>query len=244
MSKTVLITGASKGIGANMAIRYAEKGYNVVMNYNNSVQSAILLQKSLTESGYNVIAYKANVRNRLEVELMVKEALYRFGSIDILINNAGISSQGLFTDMSEQEWNDIVGTNLTGVFNCTQAVLPHMINQKSGSILNISSMWGEVGASCEVAYSATKAAVIGMTKALAKEVGPSGITVNCITPGLIDTAMNQNLAIEDVSAIIDQTPVGRIGNTNDIASTALFLTSDEASFITGQIIGVNGGFVI
>lgn len=244
MSKTVLITGASKGIGANMAIRYAEKGYNVVMNYNNSVQSAILLQKSLKESGYNVIAYKANVRNRLEVELMVKEALYRFGSIDILINNAGISSQGLFTDMSEQEWNDIVGTNLTGVFNCTQAVLPHMINQKSGSILNISSMWGEVGASCEVAYSATKAAVIGMTKALAKEVGPSGITVNCITPGLIDTAMNQNLAIEDVSAIIDQTPVGRIGNTNDIASTALFLTSDEASFITGQIIGVNGGFVI
>ncbi len=244
MSKTVLITGASKGIGANMAIRYAEKGYNVVMNYNNSVQSAILLQKSLKESGYNVIAYKANVRNRLEVELMVKEALYRFGSIDILINNAGISSQGLFTDMSEQEWNDIVGTNLTGVFNCTQAVLPHMINQKSGSILNISSMWGEVGASCEVAYSATKAAVIGMTKALAKEVGPSGITVNCITPGLIDTAMNQNLAIEDVSAIIDQTPVGRIGTTNDIASTALFLTSDEASFITGQIIGVNGGFVI
>ncbi len=244
MSKTVLITGASKGIGANMAIRYAEKGYNVVMNYNNSVQSAILLQKSLKESGYNVIAYKANVKNRLEVELMVKEALYRFGSIDILINNAGISSQGLFTDMSEQEWNDIVGTNLTGVFNCTQAVLPHMINQKSGSILNISSMWGEVGASCEVAYSATKAAVIGMTKALAKEVGPSGITVNCITPGLIDTAMNQNLAIEDVSAIIDQTPVGRIGNTNDIASTAIFLTSDEASFITGQIIGVNGGFVI
>ncbi len=244
MSKTVLITGASKGIGANMAIRYAEKGYNVVMNYNNSVQSAILLQKSLNESGYNVIAFKANVKNRLDVELMVKETLYRFGSIDILVNNAGIANQALFTEISEQDWNDVIGVNLTGVFNCCQAVLPHMINQKSGSILNISSMWGEVGASCEVAYSAAKAGVIGLTKALAKEVGPSGITVNCITPGLIDTTMNQNLAIEDVSSIIDNTPLGRIGTTNDIASAALFLTSDEASYITGQVLGISGGFVI
>ena len=244
MSKTVLITGASKGIGATMAIRYAEKGYNVVMNYNSSVQSAILLQKSLKESGYNVIAYKANVKNRLEVDLMVKEALYRFGSIDILINNAGVSNQSLVTDMSEQEWNDVIGVDLTGVFNCCQAVLPHMINQKSGSILNVSSMWGEVGASCEVAYSAAKAGVIGFTKALAKEVGPSGITVNCITPGLIDTAMNQNLTIEDVTAIIDETPLGRIGTTNDVASAALFLTSEDASYITGQVLGVNGGYVI
>lgn len=124
MSKTVLITGASKGIGANMAIRFAEKGYNVVMNYNNSVQSALILQRSLKESGYNVIAYKANVKNRLEVDLMIKEALYRFGSIDILINNAGIANQSLITELSEQDWNDIIGVNLTGVFNCTQAVLP------------------------------------------------------------------------------------------------------------------------
>lgn len=244
MSKTVLITGASKGIGATMAIRFAEKGYNVVMNYNNSVQSAILLQKSLKESGYSVIAFKANVKNRLDVELMVKETLYRFGSIDILINNAGVANQSLFTDVSEQDWNDIIGVNLTGVFNCCQAVLPHMISQKSGSILNISSMWGEVGASCEVAYSAAKAGVIGLTKALAKEVGPSGITVNCITPGLIDTAMNQNLPIDDVSAMINDTPMGRIGTTNDVASAALYLTSDEATYITGQILGVNGGFVI
>lgn len=244
MSKTVLITGASKGIGATMAIMYAEKGYNVVMNYNNSVQSAVLLQKSLKESGYNVIAYKANVKNRMEVELMVKETIYRFGSIDILVNNAGIASQGLFTDLSEQEWNDIIGVNLTGTFNCCQAVLPHMINQKSGSILNISSMWGEVGASCEVAYSASKAAVIGLTKALAKEVGPSGITVNCITPGLIDTAMNQNLPIDAVAEMLEETPLGRMGTTNDVASAALYLTSEEAGFITGQVLGVNGGFVI
>ncbi len=244
MSKTVLITGASKGIGANMAIRFAESGYNVIMNYNSSVQSAILLQKSLKESGYSVIAYKANVKNRLEVDLMIKEAIYRFGGIDVLINNAGISNQSVITDVSEQEWNDIIGVNLTGVFNCSQAVLPHMINQKSGSIINISSMWGEVGASCEVAYSAAKAGVIGLTKALAKEVGPSGITVNCITPGLIDTSMNQNLAIEDVTAIIDETPLGRIGSTDDVASAALFLASEQASYITGQILGVNGGFVI
>lgn len=244
MSKTVLITGASKGIGATMAIRFAEKGYNVVMNYNSSVQSAVLLQKSLKESGYNVIAYKANVKNRLEVDLMVKEAIYRFGSIDILVNNAGIANQSLITDLSEQEWNDIIGVNLNGVFNCCQAVLPHMINQKSGSILNISSMWGEVGASCEVAYSAAKAGVIGFTKALAKEVGPSGITVNCITPGLIDTAMNQNLAIDEVTAMIEDTPLGRIGTTNDVAEAALYLTSNEASYITGQVLGVNGGYVI
>jgi len=244
MSKTVLITGASKGIGANMAIRFAEKGYNVVMNYNNSVQSAIILQRSLKESGYSVIAYKANVRNRLEVDLMVKEALYRFGSIDILINNAGISNQSLITDLSEQDWNDIIGVNLTGVFNCSQAVLPHMINQKSGKIINISSMWGEVGASCEVAYSAAKAGVIGFTKALAKEVGPSGITVNCITPGLIETSMNQELTVEDITSIVEDTPMGRIGSTDDVASAALFLASDESEFITGQILGVNGGLVI
>lgn len=244
MSKTVLITGASKGIGANMAIRFAEKGYNVVMNYNNSVQSAIILQRSLKESGYSVIAYKANVRNRLEVDLMVKEAIYRFGSIGILINNAGISNQSLITDLSEQDWNDIIGVNLTGVFNCTQAVLPHMINQKSGKIINISSMWGEVGASCEVAYSAAKAGVIGFTKALAKEVGPSGITVNCITPGLIETSMNQELTVEDITSIVEDTPMGRIGSTDDVASAALFLASDESQFITGQILGVNGGLVI
>ena len=244
MNKTVLITGASKGIGATMAIRFAEKGYNVVMNYNSSVQSALILQKSLEESGYSVTAFRANVRNRADVDLMIKETIYKYGSIDILINNAGISSQGLFTDLSEVEWNEIVGVNLNGVFNCTQAALPHMIKNKSGKIINISSMWGEVGASCEVAYSATKAAVIGFTKALAKEVGPSGINVNCITPGLIETGMNQALSIEDVEALVNDTPMGRIGTTNDVAEAALFLASDEADFITGQILGINGGLVI
>lgn len=244
MSKTVLITGASKGIGAATAILFAEKGYNVVMNYNNSVQSALILQKSLSESGYKVAAFQANVRNRIDVDLMVKETIERFGKIDVLINNAGIASQKLFTDISDIEWNEIMDVNLNGTFNCCQAVLPHMINNKSGCIINISSMWGQVGASCEVAYSAAKAGVIGLTKALAKEVGPSGIRVNCIAPGLIETGMNQELTLEDVAAIVDETPIGRIGSTNDVASSALFLASDEASFITGQVLGVNGGFVI
>lgn len=244
MSKTVLITGASKGIGAATAILFAEKGYNVVMNYNNSVQSALILQKSLVESGYKVIAYQANVTNRIDVELMVKETIERFGSIDVLINNAGVASQGLFTDISDIEWNEVLDVNLNGVFNVTQAVLPYMIRQKSGSIINISSMWGQVGASCEVAYSAAKAGVIGLTKALAKEVGPSGVRVNCIAPGLIETGMNQELTLEDVAAIVDVTPLGRIGSTNDVASSALFLASDESSFITGQVLGVNGGYII
>lgn len=244
MSKTVLITGASKGIGAATAIRFAEKGYNVVMNYNNSVQSALILQKSLSESGLSVIAYQANVRNRIDVDLMVKETIARFGGIDILINNAGIASQSLFTDISEIEWNEIIDVNLNGTFNCTQAVLPYMIERKSGCIINISSMWGQVGASCEVAYSASKAAVIGLTKALAKEVGPSGIRVNCIAPGLIETGMNQDLTLEDVAALVEETPLGRIGTTNDVAAAALYLASDEASFITGQVIGINGGLVI
>ncbi len=244
MSKTVLITGASKGIGAATAILFAEKGYNVVMNYNNSVQSALILQKSLVESGYKVIAYQANVTNRIDVELMVKETIERFGSIDVLINNAGVASQGLFTDISDIEWNEVLDVNLNGVFNVTQAVLPYMIRQKSGSIINISSMWGQVGASCEVAYSAAKAGVIGLTKALAKEVGPSGVRVNCIAPGLIETGMNQELTLEDVAAIVDETPLGRIGSTNDVSSSALFLASDESSFITGQVLGVNGGYII
>ncbi len=244
MSKTVLITGASKGIGAATAILFAEKGYNVVMNYNNSVQSALILQKSLAESGYKVIAYQANVTNRIDVELMVKETIDRFGSIDVLINNAGIASQGLFTDISDIEWNEVIDVNLNGVYNVTQAVLPYMIRQKSGSIINISSMWGQVGASCEVAYSAAKAGVIGLTKALSKEVGPCGIRVNCIAPGLIETGMNQELTLEDVAAIVDETPLGRIGSTNDVASSALFLASEDSSYITGQVLGVNGGYII
>lgn len=244
MNKTVLITGSSKGIGAATAILFAQKGYNVVINYNNSYESASLLCNSLKSNGYSVMTQKANVANRLEVELMVKETLYKFGSLDILVNNAGISHQGLITDTDEIDFDNIIDTNLKGVFNCCKSVIPSMVSRQSGKIINISSMWGQVGASCEVAYSASKAGVIGLTKALAKELAPSGITVNCIAPGLIETGMNSNFTIEELSDFVEGIPLGRMGSADEIAAAIEFLASDNADYITGQVLGVNGGFVI
>lgn len=242
--KTVIVTGASKGIGADIAMLFAEKGYNVVINYNSSVQSALLLEKSLLENGYSVMAHKANVANKLEVDLMIKEAIYKFGTVDILVNNAGISHESLFTETEELDWDNIINVNLKGVYNCCKAVLPEMINNKSGRIINISSIWGITGASCEVAYSASKAGVIGLTKALAKEVGPSGITVNSIAPGMINTQMNSHLSEEDKKAFTDSLPLSRMGTTTEIAETAFFLASDPAAYITGQTIAVDGGLTI
>lgn len=244
MNKTVLITGSSKGIGAAAAILFAQKGYNVVINYNDSYESASLLCKSLSSNGYSVMAHKANVANRLEVELMVKEALYKFGSLDILVNNAGIAHQALLTDTDEIDFDRIMDVNLKGVFNCCKAVIPSMVSRQTGKIINISSMWGQVGASCEVAYSAAKAGVIGLTKALAKELAPSGITVNAIAPGLIETNMNSNLSIEELSDFVTDIPLGRMGSADEIAAAIEFLASDRADYITGQVLGVNGGYVI
>lgn len=244
MNKTVIITGASKGIGAATAILFARKGYNVVIGYNESYQSANLLTRSLVSQGYPVMSFKANVTNKLETELLIKETQYKFGSVDVLINNAGVSVTGLITDTDEFDSDRVFDVNLKGVYNCCRAVTPTMVNQKSGKIINISSMWGQVGASCEVAYSASKAGVIGLTKALAKELAPSGITVNCIAPGLIETAMNSNISVEDLNAFVEEIPLGRMGNADEIASSALFLASDEADYITGQVLGVNGGYVI
>ncbi len=244
MKKTVIITGASKGIGAAMAILFARKEYNVVIGYNESYQLAKMLSSSLASQGYNILPIKVNVANKLETDFLVKEAVSNFGTVDVLINNAGVSFNGLITDTDEYDFNHIFDVNLKGVFNCCRSVTPIMVNQKSGKIINISSMWGQVGASCEVAYSAAKAGVIGLTKALAKELAPSGINVNCIAPGLIDTSMNSNISTEDLEAFINEIPLGRIGSADDIATTALFLASDSADYITGQTIGVNGGFVI
>ena len=242
--KTVIVTGASKGIGANIAIYFAEKGYNVVINYNSSAESALLLQQSLASNGYSVMAHKANVTNKLEVDLMVKETIYKFGSVDVLVNNAGIAGQGLFTEISEFDWNNIIDVNLKGVFNCCQAVLPNMIENKCGKIINISSMWGITGASCEAHYAASKAGVIGLTKSLAKEVGPSGITVNCVAPGLIDTQMNANLSDEDKKAFTDALPISRMGTTTEIAKAVYYLASEDADYITGQTLAIDGGMTI
>lgn len=244
MKKTVLITGASKGIGKSMARGFAQEGYNVIINYCNSKNEAQNLEKELTDKGFSVKSIKADVGNYNEVLKMVEEANNKFGTIDILVNNAGIAQQKLFTDITNEDFDNMVNINLKGVFNCTKAVLKDMINKKYGKIINISSMWGVVGASCEVHYSAVKAGVIGMTKALAKEVGPSGINVNCIAPGVINTQMNSNLDEDTLNVLKEETPLGIIGESEDITNLAMFLASDKSKFITGQIITADGGLTI
>lgn len=244
MSKTVVITGASKGIGAATAILFARKGYNVVLDYNQSFQSVKLLSSSLTGQGFSVLTLKADVTNRLETDYLINETVNKFGSIDILINNAGICVSGPINELDYHDSDRIIDVNLKGVYNCCKSAVNHMVNRKSGKIINISSMWGQVGASCEVAYSAAKAGVIGLTKALAKELAPSGITVNAIAPGLIDTTMNSGLTIEEIDNFVATVPLGRIGTPDDVAAAALFLASEDADYITGQVLGVNGGYVI
>lgn len=239
--KTVLITGASRGIGKAIASAFAKEGYSIIINYNRSGQKAQSLADNLTNTyGVMCSAVKADVSNPDEVRAMFEKA----GGVDVLINNAGVSSQKLFTDITDDNWRETIGTNLDGVFYCCRSALPFMISRKSGVIINISSMWGEVGASCEVDYSASKAGVIGLTKALSKEVAPSGIRVNCIAPGVIMTDMMKDYDDKTISELRTETPLGRLGTPEDIASAAVFLASDRASFITGQTLGVNGGFVI
>lgn len=244
MSKTVVITGASKGIGAATAILFARKGYNVVLDYNQSFQSVKLLSSSLTGQGFSVLTVKADVTNRLETDYLISETVSKFGSVDILINNAGICVSGPINELDYHDSDKIFDVNLKGVYNCCKSAVNQMVNQKSGKIINVSSMWGQVGASCEVAYSAAKAGVIGLTKALAKELAPSGITVNAIAPGLIDTSMNSGLTIEEIDCFVSSVPLGRIGTPDDVAAAALFLASDNADYITGQVLGVNGGYVM
>ena len=244
MSKTVIITGASKGIGAATAILFARKGYNVVLGYNQSLQSVKLLSSSLTGQGFSVLPIKVDVSNKLETEYLISETVSKFGSVDILVNNAGISVSGAINDLDIHDSDKIFDVNLKGVYNCCKSVADQMVKQKSGKIINISSMWGQVGASCEVAYSAAKAGVIGLTKALAKELAPSGISVNAIAPGLIDTSMNSNLTVKDIDDFVKNVPLGRIGTPDDVAAAVMFLATDDADYITGQILGVNGGYVM
>ncbi len=244
MSKVALITGASRGIGRSIALELARSGISVAINYNSSYEKAKELLYEIKKFNENVNIYKADVSNEIEVSEMVHKIESDLGEIDILVNNAGISQIGLFTDMTSRERDRMIGVNLIGAMNVTKAVLPSMIYYKSGNIINISSMWGEVGASCEVVYSASKAGLIGFTKALAKEVAPSGIRVNCISPGVIDTDMNSELTASDIEELIDGIPLKRIGTPNDIAKAVGWLISDSAEYITGVVLSVNGGMVI
>ena len=240
MNKTVLITGASRGIGACAARAFAAEGYKVAVNYFKSEKEAVRLADEI-----GGIAVKADVSDPEQADKLVKKTLENFGHIDVLVNNAAIAlTQKVLSDVDADEWDRIFAVNVRGVFNCTKAALDSMLTRHSGKIINISSIWGITGGSCEVAYSASKAAVIGFTKALAKETAPSGITVNCIAPGVVKTDMNAHLSDEDYAALAKETPLGRIGTPQDIAGTMLFLASSAADFITGQVIGTDGGISI
>lgn len=239
MNKTVLITGAARGIGAAAARRFAKAGYRVILNYVTSRKEAEALQAELETE---VLLCPADISKEEQVEGMVSAALARFGRIDVLVNNAGIAEQKLFSDITPSDWDRMFDVNVKGMYLVTKAVLPSMIHEKRGSIVNLSSIWGLTGASCEVHYSAAKAAVIGFTKALAKELGPSGITVNCVAPGVVATDMNGHLSQEIMEELKEETPLGKIGTPEEIAE-AIFVMS-QATFTTGQVLSPNGGINI
>ena len=245
MNKTVLITGASGGIGEAISVAFWQKGYKVIMHYNKNGKEITKLSSAMNDSRpFSAITVSADLTDRNEVIRLFDEAKATFGDIDILVNNAGVSEQKLFTDITESDWDRIFNLNVKGMFFCCQEAVKSMISKKKGKIINISSMWGQVGASCEVHYSASKGAVIAFTKALAKELGPSGIQVNCVAPGFIDTPMNGHLDKETVDALVEETPLGVIGTPQDVAKSVLFLGSGDSDFITGQVIAPNGGLVI
>lgn len=239
MPKTVLINGGSRGIGAALVRAFSQNGYAVAFTYHKSKNAAEALMR---ETGALAIAADSALRE--EITAAVRIAEERLAPIDILVNNAAVSSIMLFSDISDGVWQNTLDVNLSAPFYYTRAVLPHMIREKWGRIINIVSMWGETGASCEVHYSATKAGLIGMTKALAKELGPSGITVNAVSPGLIRTDMNAAIDEDALRMIVEETPLSRIGEASDVANAVLFLAGDGASFVTGDILRVNGGFLI
>ncbi len=239
MKGTVLVTGGSRGIGRACCEIFAQKGYNVALNYNRSAEEAEEICRK-----YGCFPVRADISQKNDVDRMARSVHDRFGYVDILINNAGVAGQLLFSDIDEKEWDRVFNVNIKGMYLVTHAFLPDMIHKKNGRIINMSSVWGITGASCEVHYSASKGAVIAFTKALAKECAPSGITVNCIAPGVVDTDMNSGFSNEDMECIYDIIPAGRAARAEEIAECAYFLASDGAEYMTGQVLSPNGGMVI
>ena len=239
-----VVTGASGGIGAEIAKRLAQDGFSVALIYNRNAEKAQKTADEITLSGGSAKTYKCDVRDSSEITSAIEAIERDFGEISVLVNNAGISEQKLLTDITDSDWENMISTNLSGAFYFCRAVRPYFVHRKSGRIINISSMWGETGGSCEVHYSAAKAGLIGLTKALAKEVAPSGITVNAVSPGVINTEMVTKLGKDTVDMLREEIPVMRLGTPEDVANAVSFLADDKSSYITGQVLSVNGGIVI
>lgn len=241
--KIALVTGASSGIGRGIALELSKAGASLILNYNKNLQGAEETKKIIEEAGGYAYIVWGDVSCYSEVNLMVNNIIKKFGKIDILVNNAGLSKVGLFIDMTEEDWNYVMDTNLKGLFNCCQNVLKYMLPEKAGSIINISSIWGNVGASCEVIYSASKGGINSFTKALAKELAPSNIRVNAIAPGVINTNMNQWLTADEKESLMQEIPMLRLGESEDIGKLVRFLAQEDSKYITGQIISVDGGML-
>lgn len=242
MTKVALITGASRGIGRAAALALAQDGYCVIANYHKNEQAAAELCAEIAARGGRALPICADVADEVRVCAMFRQAEQTFGAPQVLVNNAGVAHFGLLQDMSADEWRRLMAVDLDGAFYCIKAALPAMLAAKNGSIINIASIWGEEGASCEAAYSAAKGGLIALTKALAKELGPGGVRVNCVSPGVIATDMNARLSKAELQELAEATPLGRCGLPQEVAEAVRFLASDKSAFITGQIIGVNGGF--
>lgn len=244
MSKVAVITGASGGIGAAVARRLAAQGCHVVLGYRSGREKAETLSRELREEGAEACVFGADLTKPEEAEALINFALREYGHIDILVNNAGIAQIKLFTDITPEDWRKMFAANVDGIYHCCRAAVPHLVRQHSGTIINVSSIWGLCGASCEVHYSASKAAVIGFTQALAKELAPSGITVNCVAPGAIDTEMNAHLTAEERRMLEEEIPLGRMGTPEEAAAAIAFLAGEDARYFTGQVLSPNGGIVI
>ncbi len=244
MKKIALVTGASRGIGRAIALRLGREGYDICVNYIEREDKALEVKALLEAMGRRAMIYRADVADRAQVEAMAAAVKRELGSVRLLVSNAGVAGQCIIQDVTDEMWDRYFNVNVRGAFNCSQAVLPDMISEKEGCIVTVSSMWGLRGASCEVVYSATKAALIGYSKSLAMELAPSGIRVNCVAPGVVDTDMLSALPSDVMDSLADMTPMGRLGRPEDIAGAVAFFASDEASFITGQVLTADGGFIL
>lgn len=241
--KIALITGSSRGIGRSIALGLAKEGASVIINYSKDMENSLITERKIIEGGGYCKSIKADISHYSEAKSLIESIINKFGRIDILVNNAGVSKVGLFIDTTEEDFDCIINTNLKGICNTCHNVLKYMIERKSGSIINISSIWGETGASCEVLYSASKGGVNSFTRSLAKEIAGMGIRVNAIAPGVINTEMNSFLNEDEKQALVKEIPMGRFGETSDISDLAVFLASEKSNYITGQIIKVDGGFI-